>query len=74
MDDLIRALIVLFGNFLDEFGDLDVDGAAADAGVILAVEAAGRFVQRLLLGIAQSDLQEVLVADVRVLRGHLVLL
>ena len=37
VDDLIGALIVLFGDLLDEFGDLDLHRAAGDAGMVLAV-------------------------------------
>ena len=37
MNDLIGALIVLFGDLLDEFGDLDLHRAAGDAGMVLAV-------------------------------------
>ena len=73
VDDLIGALVVLLGDLLDELGDLHLHGAARDTGMILAVEAAGGFVERLLLGVAEGDLQEVFVADVGVLRGHLVL-
>ena len=73
MDDLIGALVVLLGDLLNKFGDLDLHRAAGNAGMILAVQAAGGFVQRLLLGVAERDLQEVFVADVGVLRGHLVL-
>ena len=73
VDDLIGALVVLLGDLLDELGDLHLHGAAGDTGMILAVEAAGGFVKRLLLGVAEGDLQEVFVADVGVLRGHLVL-
>ena len=37
VNDLIGALIVLFGDLLDEFGDLDLHRAAGDAGMVLAV-------------------------------------
>ncbi len=37
MDDLIRALVILLGDLLDEFGDLHLHGAAGDAGMVLAV-------------------------------------
>ena len=74
VDDLIGALVILFGDLLDELGDLDLHRAAGNAGMILAVQAACCFVERLLLGIAESDLQKVLVADVGVLRGHCVFL
>ena len=73
MDDLIGALIILFHDLLDEFGDTHVHGTAVHAGVVLAVQAAGRLVQRLLLGVAQGHLQEVFVADIGVLGGHFVL-
>ena len=37
MNDLIGALVVLFGDLLDEFGDLDLHRAAGNAGMVLAV-------------------------------------
>ena len=74
MDHLISALIVLLHDLLDELRDAHVDGTAVHAEMVLAVEAAGGFVQRLLLGVAQRYLEEVFIADIGVLRGHLVLL
>ena len=74
VDDLIGALVVLLGDLPDKFGNLYIDGAAAHAGMVLAVETAGGFIQRLLLGVAQRDFQEILITDIGVLRGHLVLL
>ena len=74
VDDLIRALVILFGDLLNEFGDLDLNRAAGNALRILAVQAAGSLVKRLLLGIAEGDLEEVLIADIGVLRGHFVFL
>ena len=74
VDHLIGTLVVLLHDLLDELGDAHIDGTAVHAGMVLAVQAAGGLVQRLLLGVAQSHLQEVLVADLRVLRGHLVLI
>ena len=74
MDHLIGALIVLLHDLLDKLGNADIDGAAVHTGMILAVEAAGRFVQCLLLGVAQGHFQEVFIPNVGILRGHLVLL
>ena len=73
MDDLIGALIILFHDLLNKLRNTHVDGTAVHAGVVLAVQAAGRLVQRLLLGVAQGHLQEVFVADIGVLGGHFVL-
>ena len=72
MDDLIRALVVLLHDLLNELRDADVHGTAVHAGVVLAVQAAGGLVQRLLLGVAQGHLQEVFVAYIGVLGGHFV--
>ena len=74
VDDLIRTLIVALHDLGDELGDADIDGTAVHAGMILAVEAAGGLVQGLLLGVAQGHLQEVLIPDVGVLRGHGILI
>ena len=73
-NDLIGALIVLFLDLLDELGNLDHDRAALHAGLGLALEAAGRFVQGLLLGVAQGHFVEIPAADHGVLRRHRVLL
>ena len=73
MDHLIGALIVLLHDLLNKLGNTHVDGAAVHAGMVLAVQAAGGLVQRLLLGVAQRHLEEILVADIGILRGHLVL-
>ncbi len=73
VDHLIGTLEIMLIDLLDELRDLHVDGAAAHAGMVLAVEAAGSLIQGLLLGIAESHLQEVFVADVGILGGHLVL-
>ncbi len=73
MDHLIGAFIVALGDLLDEIGDLYVYRAAGHAGTVLTVEAAGGFIQRLFLGVAQRHFQEVFVAYIGVLRGHLIL-
>ncbi len=71
---LIGALEVLRADLLDKAGNVDVDGAAADAGRLLAVEAALGLVQRHLLGVAQGDLGSFCCAlGSRLLRGHGVL-
>ena len=74
MDHLIGTLIVPLHDLGDELRDADVDGASVDAGMVLAVQAAGRLVQSLLLGVAQSHLEEILIPDIGVLRGHFVLI
>ena len=74
VDHLIGALVVLRHDLADKFGDLDIDRTAADTGMVLAVQAALRLVQRLLLSIAQRHFQEVAVAHVGVLGGHRILL
>ena len=58
---------------LDEFRNAHVDGAALHAGLILAVEAARRFVDGHRLVVALRHLFKVAVADVRILlaRGQL---
>ena len=71
---LIRALIVLLGNARDKRRDVDADRAALAAGLVLAVQAAGRFVQRLLLGISEGNLIKIAVAHVCGLRRHFVFL
>ncbi len=72
-NDLIRALIILFLYLSDKFGDIDSYGTARSARHILAVQAAFRLIERLLLRVPQRDLLKVPVADVRVLNGHFVL-
>ena len=65
---------VAIGDLGNEIRDMYHHGAALHAGLVLAVQAAGGFIQSLLLGVAQSDLVKVLVPDVGVLRGHGILL
>ena len=54
----------------DELGDVDADGAAGLAGLVLAVDAALGLVHGHLSGVAQSHFLKILVADVGVLGGH----
>ena len=53
-----------------ECGDVHLDGAARDAGFVLATEAALRLEQGLGLVVALRDLLHVVVAHPRVLAGH----
>ena len=72
-NNLIRALKVVLGDLFDEFRNMNIDRAAGNARHVLTIQAALCFVQRHFFGIAQCDLFKVLVANVRVLRGHGVL-
>ena len=74
VDHLIGALVILLQDLLDELGNADIHGAAVDAGMRLAVQAPGSLVQSLLLGIAQSHFQEIMIADIGVLRRHGILI
>ena len=74
VDNLISALKIALLNLCDEFRNVDGNRAAALAGLLGAVQAAVCLVDSLLLGVAKSYFLEVLVADVRVLNGHFVLL
>ena len=58
----------------DELGDMYVHGAAVHALGVLAVQAPLGLVDGHFLGVAQSHLVEVLIADVGVLGGHGILL
>ncbi len=69
----VGLLEVAFGDLMNELGDGDVNGAAADAWHVLAVQAALRLVERLLLRVAQRDFLKVASALVGCLRGHGVL-
>ena len=70
VDDLIGGLEVALGHMADELGDVDADGAAGLAGLILAVDAALGLVHGHFGGVAQSHFLKILVADVGVLSGH----
>ena len=70
IDDLIGGFEVTLGHMADELGDVDADGAAGLAGLVLAVDAALGLVDGHFFGVAQSNFLEVLVADVGVLGGH----
>ena len=69
-DDVVGRLEVPLGHLGDELGYADVHGAASHAGLVLAVEAAGGLLHGHLLGVAQGDLLEVVVADVGILFRH----
>ena len=73
-DNLISALEVAFAHLGNEIGNGDVDGAAAHAGTVLAVEAAVGFLQGDFRRVAQRDFLEIVGADLGLLGGHLVLL
>jgi hypothetical protein len=59
MDDLIGTLEIAFLDFLNEFGDMDVNGATVNTGHVLAVQAALRFIESYLFCVTDSDLMEV---------------
>ena len=66
-DDLVGFFKLALGDLGDELGNADVHRAAADAGMLTAVEAALGLVDGDLLGVAESDLVKVLVAYQRLL-------
>ena len=72
-DDLIGGLEVALRHLGDKLRDMDLHGAAGHAGHVLAVEAALRLVNGLLLGVAQGYLFKVAAADHGVLMGHRIL-
>ena len=67
---VVGGLKVALGDVLDEAGNINFNGAAAAAGVVLALQAALGLVHGHLLGVAKGDLFKVFVADVRLLAGH----
>ena len=69
-DDVVSAVIVLLGDFLDEGRDVDADRAPAHAGFVGALHASLGFALRILQAIAAGDLLEVLCPDQWVLFGH----
>ena len=71
---LVCAFKVHFAYLCDEFGNVYVYRAAVYAGHILAVKAAGGLVKGYLLGVAKGNFFEIMVANVRLLGGHGVLL
>jgi len=71
LDDLlVGALEIALGQQHDELGNGDIDRAARDTGAVLAVQAAGRLLDGLLLIVAERDFGEILVADFRLLLRH----
>ena len=72
-DDLVRPLEIALPHLFDKGGDADVHGTARDAGHILAVEAAGGFVEGGRLVVAEGDFPEITGADRGVLHRHRVL-
>ena len=73
-DDPVGLLIVAFFDLGDEIGNLNIHGAAGDAGTVFAVQAAGGFLLGHLQGISQGHLLEIAGPDLRRLGGHLVFL
>ena len=61
-DDLVSLFKFALGDLGDELWNADVHRAAADAGMLTAVEAALGLVDGDLLGVAESDFVKVLVA------------
>ena len=59
-NDLVSALKVAFLDLTDEFGNMDLNGAAVNARHMLAVKAAVSLVYSGLLGITESNLAEVM--------------
>ena len=72
-DDVISRIEITVTDLFKEAGDLHADRAAAAAGAVLAVQAAGSFLHRGLCIISKSNLIEIAGADNRVLLGHFVL-
>jgi len=72
-DDLICLFKLTLGHLFDELRNPDHDRAALHAGLILAVQAAARLVQRHLFRIPQCDLFKILIANIRLLCGHRIL-
>ncbi len=66
-DDVVRAVMVLLHDLLDERGDVDTDGTAAHAGLIGALQAAVGLDQRFLEPVAQRYLFKVARAHLRIL-------
>ena len=69
-DDVVRAVIVLVGDLLDEGGNVDAHRAAAHARRVHAHEAALRLVQRFRERIAERDFLEIARADQWILLAH----
>jgi hypothetical protein len=69
-NDLVSALKVAFLDLPDEFGNMDLNGAAVNARHMLAVKAAVSLVDSGLLGITESNLAEVMCSYQRILVGH----
>ena len=68
--DIVRFFQFAGGDFGYEFGNPYIDRTAGHAGLVLAVEAAGRFLHRHFFGISERYLAEILVSDIRILLGH----
>ena len=73
-DHLISTLKIPCCHFLDEFGNMDAHGAARHAGMVFAVQAALGFVYGRFGGVAQGYFLEILIANLRGLGRHGVLL
>jgi len=68
-DHMVSSFEITLGYMLDEAGNIDLNRAAAAAGVVLALQAALGLVNGHLLGIAEGDLFKVFIADIRLLAG-----
>ena len=73
LNQVFVAFVRVDDDLLDELRDMYVHGAARDAQRVLAVEAALRLVERLLLGVAEGDFAGVVDALGGGLGGHVLL-
>ena len=72
-DYLICTLEITFFDLVDEFGDVNVNGAAGNARHMLATEATECFVDSNLFGITGGNFKEITGANLGLLSGHGVL-
>ena len=71
-DDLICALKVALFNLRNKLGDVNFNGAAGNAGHILAVQTSVCLIYCLLLCITECNLLKIVCAYLRILYGHFV--
>jgi hypothetical protein len=69
-DDVVGAAKIVFGDFLDETRDIDIDRAAPDAGLVRTHQASLRFIQRIVEPVAAGHLRKVLRPLLRSLFAH----
>ena len=69
-DDLIGRLEIALSDLGDEFGDTDIDGAAADAQGLFAVQAALCLVDGHFLSVAERNFLKILIAYIGLLLRH----